>query len=467
MSRISRRSLLKLGAAGVALPVFARNLLSAPPSQRVRHASFGAAGMAGGDLVTLSGHPNVDVVCVAEVDLARLDGFKKHFPENQHKIKVYQDWRELLDKEHKNLDTVNVGTPDHMHAPIAMSAMQLGLHAYVQKPLAHDIYEVRRLTEFAREKKLVTQMGIQIHSSPYYRIGVEVIRSGAIGKIKEVHSWSGKRWGDSEPRPEKSDPVPSTFNWDLWLGVCATRPFIAGGYYHPSNWRKRLDFGTGTFGDMGCHIFDPVFDALALSAPVSLRSEGPAPNQWNWACDAVIHYVFPGTQYTEGPTVPITWYDGSARPPKEIQALVEKPAAAAAAASADPKKKASHGRAAAPIPDQGSIFIGTKGAMLLPHIAVPTLFPQKDFQDFQYPKVSGSSHYAQFIDAVLGTGKTSAPFDYSGPLTESVLLGSVATRVPQTTLQWDSAALKFTNHAAADALLRRSYRQGWEVKGLS
>ena len=264
--------------------------------------------MAGGDLHNLANQPSVQLVCVAEVDLARLGILKKHFPDG--KVKVYQDWREMLDKEAKHLDSVNVGTPDHMHAPMAMSAMQLGLHAYVQKPLAHDLYEVRRLTETAQEKNLVTQMGIQIHSSPYYRIAVKLIQGGAIGKVKEVHLWSSKYWGDSEPRPDRSDPVPPTLNWDSWLGVAGTRPFLGDGYYHPRNWRKRLDFGTGTFGDMGCHIYDPVYEALALGAPLSVRSEGPPPSRWNWAIDAVIQYDFPGTQYTEGKTIPVTWYDG-------------------------------------------------------------------------------------------------------------------------------------------------------------
>jgi len=438
-----RRSFLKqLAASGVAVPLLAQNLLSAAPSKRVRHASFGAAGMAGGDMMSFASHPNVDLVCVAEVDSGRLDLLKKHLADK--KVKVYQDWREMLDKEQKNLDTVNVGTPDHMHAPIAMSAMQLGLHAYVQKPLAHDIYEVRRLAEVAREKKLVTQMGIQIHSSAYYRIAVEVVRSGAIGKIKETHSWSGKKWGDLDPLPAKSDPVPPTLNWDAWLGVCAPRPYIAG-YYHPGNWRKRLDFGTGTFGDMGCHIFDPVFKALALTAPISIRSEGPAPNQWNWSVNSIIHYVFPGTEYTEDNTVPVHWYDGDERPPREVQALVE----------------------TQKVPSQGSIFIGTKGVMLLPHVAVPVLFPAAQFKDYKFPKVQGTSHNKQFIDAVLGECETSTPFDYSGPLTESVLLGGVATRFPRTTLQWDAQKLQFSNMAEASPVLRRDYRKGWEVKGLS
>ena len=180
-----------------------------------------------------------------------------------------------------------------MHGPIAMSALQLGKHVYCQKPLTHDLFETRQLTQVARQKKLATQMGIQIHSSREYVTAVRLVQDGAIGKVKEVHTWSNKKWGDMSARPDRSDPVPEGFDWDFWLGVCAERPFIGNAYYHPGNWRKRLDFGTGTFGDMGCHIYDPVFKSLELTAPLSVRSEGPTPNQWNWAINAVIHYVFP------------------------------------------------------------------------------------------------------------------------------------------------------------------------------
>jgi hypothetical protein len=434
--------LKSLAASGVAVPMFSRHLISAPPSRTVRHASFGGAGMAAADWQNLSNHKSLELVCVSEVDTARLDVLKKRFPDG--KVKVYQDWRVMLDKEGKNLDSVNVGTPDHMHAPMAMSAMQLGLHAYVQKPLAHDIYEVRRLAAVAREKKLVTQMGIQVHSAPYYRIGVKVIQSGAIGKVKEVHLWSSKKWGDMAPLPPGSDPVPASLDWDKWLGVAAKRPFLKG-YYHPGNWRKRLDFGTGTFGDMGCHIYDPVFEALALTSPLTVCSEGPAPNRWNWALDAVIHYVFPATRFTEGKTVPLTWYDGDQRPPKEIQALL----------------------GGKPLPDQGSIFVGTKGTMLLPHVNRPALFPEAQFKDYQLPRDSGSNHWSQFVDAILGQGKTLAPFSYSGLLTETVLLGGVATRFPKQLLDWNAEGLKFRNSPAASQLVRRTYRKGWEVAGLS
>jgi len=441
MRSTSRRSFLKqAGAAGLTAPLFVRNLMSAPPSRRVRHASFGAGGMAGSDLGSIASHPSVQIVAVADVDSSRLGGIEKRFP-GAH---VYQDWRVLLDKEGRNLDTANVSTPDHMHAPIAMSAMQRGVHVYVQKPLAHDIYEVRRLAEVARERKLVSQMGIQIHSATEYRLAVQLVRTSAIGLVRAVHSWSNKKWGDPAPLPDRKDPVPASLNWDWWTGVAPSHRFLTG-YYHPGNWRKRLDFGTGTFGDMGCHIYDPVYEACGLTAPISVRSEGPAPGRDNWANDALIHYVFPGTRYTAERTVRVTWYDGDQKPGRKVQALL----------------------GTYELPDQGSVVIGTKGTMLVPHVGRPVLFPERDFRGFQMPRVEGANHYHQFINAVLGNGRTSAGFDYSGPLTEAVLLGSVATHFPKTNLEWDAAKLTFKNSPAAQRLVRRNYRKGWEVNGLS
>ncbi len=435
-----RKFLQHAGATAAAAPFFIKNLISAPPSGTVRLASFGAGGMAYATLHGIATHPKVKLVCVAEVDSTRLSDFKR----NYDAAKVYEDWRQMLDKEHKNLDAVCVGTPDHMRAPNAITSMQHGLHVYGQKPLAHEIYEIRKMTEMARKKKLVTQMGIQVHSNAAYKQAIAIVQSGAIGKIKEVHSWSEKKWGDMDPLPDRSDPVPTTLNWDLWLGVCKPRPYLKG-YFHPGNWRKRIDFGTATFGDMGCHIFDPVFGALKLTAPLTVRSEGPAPPAQNWAINTMIEYVFPGTPYTESKSVQVYWYDGDERPPKHIQGMV------------GPK----------PIPGQGSIFIGTKGTMLLPHVAAPGLFPEQNFKDYKPPAAETTNHYHEFADAVLGKATTSTPFDYAGPLTESVLLGPVATRFPKTTLEWNVAKMKFRNSVEASHLVRREYRAGWKVKGLS
>jgi len=433
---MDRRQFLKAGAAA---PFFVRNLISAPPSNTVRLGSFGGGNMAFVTLDMLCTHPSVKLACVAEVDSARLGQLNKKYPGT----KIYQDWREMLQKEHKHLDAVCVGTPDHMHAPIAMTAMLHKLPVYGQKPLAHDIFEVRRLTETAHKRKLVTQMGIQIHSRSEYKTAVALVQSGAIGKIKEVHSWSNKKWGDMEPKPDRTDPIPEGMNWDLWLGTAEKRPYIKD-YYAPVNWRKRLDFGTATFGDMGCHIYDPVFSALKLTAPISVRSEGPAPSQHSWAINAIVKYVFPGNDLTEDKTVRVTWYDGDSKPPKEIQTLIGEHK----------------------LPEQGSIFIGTKGVMLLEHVGKPVLLPEKDFADYEMPKIESVSHYHEFVNAVMGKGTTSTLFDYSGPLTETVLLGPLATRFPNATLEWDATRMRFDSTEATQ-YVRRIYRKGWNVKGLS
>lgn len=435
----SRRAFLRSAvAATFAAPFITRDLIARPPSSQVLHASFGAGGMAWADLNEIASHKAVRMVAVADVDASRTAEFRKKFPE----ARIYADYRQLLDKE--KLDSVNVSTPDHMHAPQGMAALQRGVHVYGQKPLTHDIYESRQLATVARRKKLVTQMGIQIHSATEYRLAIRLVHDGVIGKVREVHTWSSKQWGDNGSMPSRTDPVPTGLDWNLWLGVCADRPFIGQGWYHPGNWRRRLDFGTGTFGDMGCHIFDPVFGALELTAPLSVTSRGAAPNAHSWATDAVIEYVFPATRQTVPGKIPVTWYDGSKRPPNHVIALLGK----------------------TPLPDQGSILIGTDGIMVIPHVARPVLLPAEKYAGFKMPEVGSANHWHEFINAVRGEGKTSTPFDYSGPLTECILLGSVATRFRDATLEWNAAKLRFTNSKEATAFVQRPYRKGWETKGL-
>lgn len=436
-SRMTRRTAIKAAGAALAVPFVYRKFATAAPSETVLHASFGASGMAGADINSLTNSKNLKLVAVAEVDENRVKDIAKRFPD----CRVYTDFRVLLDKE-KDLHSVNVSTPDHMHGPIAMAAMQRGLNVYCQKPLTQTVYESRRLAEVAAEKKLVTQMGIQIHSHPVHKLVVQLIHDGAIGKVKEVHSWSGKSWGDSSPRPDRKDPVPAGLHWDNWLGVAAERPFIGGGYYHPGNWRKRLDFGTGTFGDMGCHILDPVFGALGVGNPLSIRSALPGPNEHNWSLDVEVKYVFPGTQYTTD-TVALTWYNGDVRPPQSIQSQVGQK-----------------------LNNQGSIYIGEKGVMYSPYIAAPVLLPKEKYADFKMPEIKGDNHYLQYVEAVRGNDKTSAPFSYAGPLTEMVLLGCLATRFPKTDLKWDTKALKVTNLEEANKHVKRTPRKGWEVEGL-
>lgn len=435
-SRLSRRSALKRLAATTLAAPFVFRAHAAAPSETLYHASFGAGGMAGADLGSLTASKFVKLVAVADVDLSRAAAIKNKFPD----LKIYQDWRELLDKE-KKLNSVNVSTPDHMHAPITMRAMQQGLHVYTQKPLTQSIYEARQLAKVAAEKKIISQMGIQIHSHEVHRTVVATIQAGAIGKVKEVHSWSGKHWGDRNPRPERKDVVPESLNWDGWLGVAAERPFLKG-YYHPGEWRKRLDFGTGTFGDMGCHLLDPVFSSLALPYAKSAYSDGGAPNQDSWGLDSHVKYVFPGSKYTTE-EVTVHWYDGDLRPPVDIRKLV-----------------------GGTVGGSGSIYIGTEGVLNSPYIGPLVLHPIEKFRDYKIPKQAGQNHYLQFSEACRGNDKTSTPFSFSGPMTESVLLGCLATRFPKTKLEWDAEKLEVTNVKEANKYVRRTYRKGWEVEGL-
>ena len=362
--------------------------------------------MAGADIGSLTASPYTKLVAVADVDLRNLAQIKKRFPD----VKVYQDWRELLDKE-KHLNSVNVSTPDHMHAPITMRAMQQGLHVYTQKPLTQTIYEARQLTRVAREKKLITQMGIQIHSHEIHRTIVATIcmvdRQGQRGPQLERQALA-----TSGPGRLRVDAVPKDLDWNLWLGVASERPFLSH-YYHPGEWRKRLDFGTGTFGDMGCHILDPVFASLALTAPTPIRSAGGAPNGDNWGLDSQVLRL--SADQAHDLTLTLFPEDGNQRPPAEIKSLLGK----------------------RELSDQGSIYIGEQGVLYAPYIDPPVLLPADKFKDVKLPNPGGNDHYLQFIEACRGNGTTSTPFDYSGPLTESVLLGCLATRFPQMTLEWD------------------------------
>lgn len=436
----SRRAFLKSIATGTLIaPFVTQELIAHPPLNRLRHASIGTAGMAWSDISQLTKHPNVDLVAIADVDLSKTGNARKTFPN----VRVYQDWRLLLEKERRNIDSINVSTPDHMHARVAMAAMEMGKNVYVQKPMAHNLHEVRSLTSFARRKGLVTQMGIQIHSNTHYRLAVFLLQNGVIGKISEVHSWVPKSWGDISPLPQRQDTVPDALDWNGWLGVAKERPYIGQGYYHPGNWRKRLDFGTGTLGDMGCHILDPVFNGLQLEAPLTVRSEGSAPNEWNWSVDSRIRYRFRGTKFTSNKLLQLTWYDGKQSPPDEVKALLE----------------------GDPLPGAGSIFVGTEGTMVLPHINRPLLYPDAKYVDFSFPDIPGENHYFKFVDSCLGLAKTTAGFDYSGPLTEVVLLGALASRFPQTTLAWNSAGLSFSEQEP-NRFVGRKYRSGWKTRRL-
>src|SRR3954469_10403292 len=353
---VSRRRFLQtVGATAALAPFISTSSKTAAPA--VRHAAVGGAGQAAYDLSQFAKHPAFELVAVADVDLCRVQPLQQQFP----KVRVYQDWREMLRTERAHIDSVSVTVPDHMHCGIALDAMKMGKAVYVQKPLCNTLHEVRLLTEEARRRKVPTQMGIQVSSTRVQRYGEALIRSGLIGKIREVHTFSNKNWGDEKPLPDAVDPVPAAFNWDEWVGVSAPRPFKEG-VYHPGEWRRRVGFGTGTLGDMGCHIFSPPYRALGLTAPISVTAHGPAPTRDNWATKARVHYVYPGSALTAGSTVDLWWYDGEERPPEQGIALL-----------------------ADRLPKTGSVAIGTEGALVLPHMSDPFLLPEDKFSTYAPP----------------------------------------------------------------------------------
>lgn len=439
--RSSRRQFLKqVAAAGAAVSFSAISygrILGA--NDRVRIASIGTGGKGWSDLLDTAASPHAQIV-----GLCNIDESKEHLGQAAEKFPQavkFTDWRKLLDQS-KEIDAVIVSTPDFMHAPISLPAMQLGKHVQCQKPLTHTVHEARQMRLAATKYKIVSQMGNQIQSHPAYRTAVQLVHNGAIGKVKEVHSWqSGNMgWILADDRPAGSAPIPETLHWDDWLGVARTRPYLPK-IYHSFNWRGWQDFSNGQLGDFGCHILDPVFMALKLTAPLSIQADAPPINSEVWTKWSTVKYEFPGTDMTAGQTIKVTWYDGDGKfPSREGLGLPEKYA----------------------LPGSGSVLIGEKGSLVIPHVAMPKLFPEEKFANYEIPEVPGRNHYTSWVDACRGEDKTTSHFDYSGPLTETVLLGTIAIRLPGTPLTWNAEKLEITGSPNAAKMLTKSYRDGWQ-----
>src|SRR3954451_21508684 len=448
MAHIDRRDFLRASAAGAALfatgPVVGAKPQAAVGGKdlngKLRLAAIGNGGEREDDLQSICAGPRVEVVALCDVDSSHdhLGWAAEKFP----KAERFSDYRRLLDKA-SMFDAVSVSTPDHMHAPIALAAMALGKHVFCQKPLAHTVHEGREMRDAAARHGLVTQMGNQIQSNHAYRNGVQLVHDGAIGKVKEVHSWQagGMDWLVTETRPKDSDPVPKTLHWDNWLGVAPTRPFKKG-IYHPWNWRAWQDFSTGQLGGFACHILDPVFMALELTSPRTIEADAPPLNKETWAKRSKVVYTFPGTSRTAGGEVKVTWYDGRGHVPKpSAVGLSEKDE----------------------LPGAGSAFVGEKGVMVLPHWSDAQLYPREKFASYRMPQLEDINHYTGWAHACLGDGTTRSNFAYAGPLTETVLLGAVAIRFPKEQLLWDSEAMEITHNADATARLTKEYRKGWAL----
>lgn len=442
---MNKRDFLKkssLGAVGIALaPSFVMGKTGA--HARLRTAHIGVGNMGGEDLKAISSHSLVDVTALCDVDTNNLAAAKKLHPD----AKTFSDYRLMLKEMGDDIDAVIVSTPDHTHAPASMMAMQLNKPVYCQKPLTHYVSEARAMKKLAAEKNLVTQMGIQVHSFYDYKLATLLIQSGIIGKVHTVRAWSPKNWGFDGTTPEGSDTVPPTLDWNLWLGTSIERPYKEG-VYHPGNWRKLMDYGCGTLGDMGVHIFDTPYNALELDVPRTIKNECRKPTGFGYPEKNTVTYEFPGTKHT-AKTLKWVWYDGPGAPEAHEDLKL-------------PGGEALH--------DQGAMFMGEKGRLYLPHfqklpqLIVDGKYKEMDIESFKLGapvrdyESEGKKHYHQFVDACLGNAECSAPFEYASRLTETILLGVIAGRFPNQTLHWDSSSAKFSEEEA-NQYLEGAYRE--------
>ena len=439
---MNRRHFLQ--TASTATFGFPAILRSASPNSMLQVASVGVARMGGNTMRSVASHEKVKIVAICDVDAAHLAQAAKDFPDaSQHK-----DWRELLAKHSDTFDAITIGTPDHSHAAPCVTALRAKKHVYLQKPMAPTLHECRVITQEAVKAGVVTQLGNQGRSSIEARMTVEIIRSGAIGKVKEVIMWENKplNWWprNTELRPQ-GDDIPKGLDWDLWCGVRNPVPFLAN-TYHPQSWRAWYDFGCGEMGDMGCHHFDTTFDALKLTAPSRARlthggSSGPL-----WGSSRIVELEFPGSEYTADDTVRITWNDGGVDPD---MSKVKMPGALSK------------------FPASGTFWVGTQGSIFKPYGQRPFVLPEETFPAEKYPKgLKGQDHYHDWVNAILAGQKSCADFSHGGPLTETVLLGTITDRFPGQWLNFDHETCRISNHEDANKLVKRAYRDGWKVEGL-
>ena len=374
---ISRRNFLTASAAGIAaFTIIPRYVLGGqgytPPSEKLDIACIGIGGRGRGNVAGVSGE---NIVALCDVDEKHAaDSFEKY-----PKAKKYHDFRKMLEKQ-KNIDAVVVATPDHTHAPAAMMAIKMGKHVYCEKPLTHSVYEARRLTEAARKHNVATQMGVQLHATEALRLLVEMLQTGAIGKVHEVHLWSNKRQSRmmGTDRPMKTPMVPTTLDWDLWLGPAPYRPYHPN--YVPSLWRAWWDFGCGRLGDMGCHIIDPAFWALKLKYPKTIEAHSTPFNNETFPVASVVRYEFDARG--DMPPVTVHWYSGGIYPWRPPELEQERN-----------------------FPKEGGLYIGDKGKILAPHGAGPRLIPESKMKGFKPPEPflpRGLSHHQEWLQACKG-----------------------------------------------------------------
>jgi len=465
--KISRRDFIGSAATAAAFTIVPRSVLGGPgntaPSDKLNIAGVGIGGMGQDNIRACAGE---NIVALCDVDW----NFAAKVFEQYPNARKWKDYRKMLD-EQKDIDAVIVATPDHTHAVVTMEAMKRGKHVYVQKPLTRTVWEARMLTEAARKYKVTTQMGNQGHSGEGVRLICEWIWDGAIGDVKEVHAWTNRPiWPQDIDRPKETPPVPKTLDWDLWLGPAPHRPYHPA--YLPRTWRGWWDFGCGALGDMACHVLDPVFWALKLSYPSSVEAcatmhIGTEPgSDWkvrkvpdsDWGqpevstetfpLASIVRYEFPAREGM--PAVKLHWYDGGLKPPRP-DAL-------------EPDRRLEQA-------DSNVLFIGTKGILRCGENGdSPRLIPEKSMKEYEIPpktlpRVEGGKegHEQNWIRACKGDEPACSNFDYSGPLTEAVVMGNIAIRRLGKKLYWDGENMKVTNDDEANTYVNMPYREGWSL----
>lgn len=475
---MNKREFLKKGSIGALGILIAPALLKGGVNKtRLRTAHIGLGGMGMADLKAIASHPAVEVAALCDVDAVNLSGARK-----LHKsARVFFDYRVMLEEMKNEIDAVIVSTPDHTHAPASLLAMQMNKPVYCQKPLTHYVSESREMKKVAADKGLVTQMGIQVHSFYDYKLATLLIQSGIIGKVHTVHAWSPKNWGYDGAPPVGEDPVPKELDWNLWLGTSAKRPYKKD-MYHPGNWRKIMDYGCGTLGDMGVHIFDTPYNALQLDVPETIMTQCRPTTGYGFPEHNTVTYEFPRTEYTTK-RLKWIWYDGQGAPGMHedlvLPGMDEKANRKEQTEEASVEDKSSLDAKVAKaneLPEQGAMFVGKKGRLLLPHfMQLPRKIHKGKYVDISreiaeisrehklgvpvrdYEK-EGPKHYHEFVDACLGKAECSAPFEYAARLTETILLGTIAGRFPGETLHWDAKTAKFKEEKA-NQYLSGEYRK--------
>jgi predicted dehydrogenase len=463
---ISRRSFVGGVAAATGFLIVPRHVLGGPgyqaPSDTLNIATVGY--LLGMGAINTRACAKENIVALCDVDeseaaMNRMRRSKEPILDQFPKAVRYRDFRQMLEKQ-KDIDAVIVATPDHTHAVVAMAAMQLGKHVYVQKPLTRTISEARALTEAGRKYKVVTQMGNQGHSGEGVRLIQEWLDDGAIGRVRDVHCWTNRPiWPQGMPRPTDTPAVPDGLDWDLWIGPAPMRPYHKA--YHPFSWRSWLDFGSGALGDMACHVMDAAYTVLRLGNPTSVQATiaqqvvevtGPdgvtrnIPLEYrdSFPMATVVHYAFP-ERSRKLPAVNLHWYDGGLLPVRPQELEVERR-----------------------LPQSGTIFVGDKGQLMCEtYSESPRLFPEKRMREYKRPKktlprVQGT-HEEAWIDAIKGKIAPVGDFNYAGPFTETVLLGNLAILFPGTQLMWDAPNMKVTSVPEANDFVQHHYRAGWSL----